>query len=69
MWELNASVRKKAVEVLVVMELIKKSGVRIRWGNRRNLMDRVDQSILKWFGHKEKMDDEGPKEHPERGEG
>ena len=54
---LNASfntVKKKSTS-----KFINKRNIRERYGNRKSLLERADQSILRWFGHLESiwMDD------------
>ena len=39
------------------MDRVRNEGVRRRAGIERELASRVDQRVLRWFGHVERMDD------------
>ena len=40
------------------MDRIRNEEVRARMGVRREMVERVDMNVLRWFGHVERMDDE-----------
>ena len=40
------------------MDRIRNVDIRTRCGSKMSLMDRADQSMLKWFGHMERMEND-----------
>jgi len=67
-WALNAWSRKR-IEVLEMkclrtitgvrwFDRVRNTRVREMCGNRRSLLERADQGVLKWFGHIERMEEE-----------
>ena len=67
-WTLNARERRK-IEVMEMRGLrticgvrwydrVRNERVREMCGNKRSFGERVDQGVLKWYGHMERMNDE-----------
>ena len=42
------------------LDKVRNEVVRARTGVRRELAARVDMNVLRWFGHKERMDNDRP---------